>query len=144
MKGTLLDDHILNNKYTFKVAGQEVFIIEASEIEQEIKKVELPDDTASPSGRKSTAEMTISVPAHHEFDVNFMNAWWESCSGKQLPDRKRPCTLSNFSGTEAASYDLALDGVWPTKKQTTALELAGGGTMSVIKYTLSIDDVTEV
>jgi hypothetical protein len=144
MKGTLQPDHILNNKYEFKVGGFAITIVEASETSQSIKAVELPDDTASPSGRKSTSELTISVPAHHDVDVKFMNQWWTACSGKQLADRKRPCILTAFSGTEASNYTLLLDGVWPSEKTTGSLEMSGGGTMHVIKYKLSIDDVNEL
>jgi len=144
LKGVIQKDHIPANKYKLMVGVKEIIATSVSAIEQTLVTTDLPDGTRASSGRTEASECTVMIPAHHNGDIAFMQAWWHSGGandGPVLPTTYKPMTVIGTSGTGAVNRIDTCFGCFITGRTSSEYSMEDGGTMTVIEYTISIDRV---
>lgn len=142
MKGDIEPDHILDNRSKLTVAGVFEFTpIETGELSDEIKAVDLPDDTRGTGGRKKATQLTFKVPAHHEKLVAALRSWFAEGVGIVSPGYKKVVTLTVESGTGERVLVRNLFGCWLSKQVVMATSMQGDGQMMTIEFTMEIDEV---
>ena len=142
MKGDIQPDHILDNRCTINVAGLLEFSpVETGELSDEIKQVDLPDDTRGSGARKKATELTFKIPAHHTIERLALEGWFAEGVGVVSPGYKKVATLTVESATGQKTLIRNLFGCWLTKKVDSATTMSGDGNMQTIEFTMSIDEV---
>lgn len=143
MKGAIAPDHIGDNNYQFLVAGLlPLTAVEISGIDEELKTADLPDRTRASGGTRDPVEFDLMVPAHHDLEIAAMEVWYKEAQDPAvLPTYKKPCTLvmPRISGTGGRTYTLV--GVFVKGRGIPSMKMDGDGSMQVITYKMSADDV---
>jgi hypothetical protein len=143
MKGDIQPDHILTNRATLNVGGIFTFVpSETGELSDEIKMVDLPDDTRATGGRKKATEMTFKIPSHHTVDMLAVEAWRIAGVGIVLPGYKRMVVLTIESATGGNKLVRILFGCWISKRVDPATQMGGDGNMAETEFTMQIDEVS--
>ena len=146
LKGKVLEGHIPNNLFTMIViGGPPLTPTKVSGVEEELAVAELPDRTVASDGQTNATEVEIEIPTHHHLEQAFMELWFRESQEPVLPSYKKAVTLvmhSVMAGVLPRVYSLA--GVFPKMRKMPDLEMAGSGEMTVVAWTLSVDDVTPV
>ena len=142
MKGDIEPDHILDNRCTLNVSGLIEFSpIETGELSDEIKTVDLPDDTKGSGARKKATELTFKIPAHHSILKTALEGWFAEGVGVVSPGYKKVVTLTVESATGQKTLVRNLFGCFLFKKVDMATTMSGDGQMMTIEFSMSIDDV---
>lgn len=145
MKGAIQPDHIGDNKYEFQVLGLvPITATSIGELTETLKTVTLPDMTEASGGTTEPVKFDIEVPAHHDVEIAAMELWYQSCKDPVLPTYKLPCTLvmPRISGAGGRTYTLV--GTFITGRGIPAMKMDGDGTMQVIKYPMSCDNIVPI
>ena len=143
IKGVVDKDIIAGNEYTLTVDNVEIFCVSISSVEESMQVVELPDGTSASGGRtEGGIECSVSIPAHHVDDIAYMDAWWNSGKDPVPLSAYKVVTLQGRSKSGSKVMTDTCLGVFIKGRAGAEYMLEDGGTtMTVIEYTLSIDDV---
>jgi hypothetical protein len=141
LKGLILPDHAAKNKYTLSVNGMvDLTVTMHGNIEEELKTVDLPDNTKASGGDSNPVEFTFSIPLHHAVEVLALEEWWLECKNS-APTYKRPATLTYKTASETAVRSYFLDGMFLTKRNLPDSEMGNDGEAQLIEWTASADSV---
>lgn len=143
MKGEINPDHMPVNKFQFRVLGLiELTTTQISGIEEELNRVELPDQTAASGGTRPPGTFELKIPMHHDVEFVAMEAWYKEGQDPVSPTYKKPATLSHesLSGTRVRNFTLG--GLWVMKRVLPDLDKGNEGEMADVTYTLSYDNIT--
>ena len=143
IKGVIDKDIIAGNEFQLTVDNVDVLCTMISSIEESMQTVELPDGTSASGGRtEGGIETTVTIPAHSVDDVAYMDAWWASCKDPIPLSAYKTVTIQGRSKSGSKTITDTGFGVWVKGRKSAEYAMEDGGTvMTVIEYTLSIDDV---
>jgi len=143
MKGSLQNDHIAKNNSTLRVVGLPVdlTIVTHGAIEEELKMVDLPDNTKASGGDTNPVEFDFSIPMHHGKEEAACEAWYLEGKGPVLPTYKKPATLVYKSISGAFERNFALEGCFIIKRSLPEGDMSDDGEMQVTTWTLSADNI---
>jgi hypothetical protein len=143
LKGIIEGDHIPNNKFELNIIGLPAIVFtKVSGLESEIAAIELPDRTMATGGQRGATELVVEVPNHHSVEIAAMETWLSEGVDPVSPTYKKVGTLVQVSNTGNIRRGWAITGVWITKRKMSDMEMSDAGEMSVMEYTLKVDDVT--
>lgn len=144
LKGRIDEDHIPLNKYELAMIGLlvPVTITKLSGMETELPGVELPDRTVATGGQSGVSELVVEVPAHHTAEIFAMEAWLTEGKDPVTATYKKVGVLAMVSNSGAIRRSWTLTGAWNRKRKLPDMSFDDEGGMSVIEYTISVDDVT--
>lgn len=145
MKGVIDPDHIPVNKYTLKFLGfVDLTPVEISGLEDTLQTTDLPDRTRASGGNREMSECTIKLPMHHTVEQAAMEVWFRESQDPVSPTYKKTGTLimERISGSGDRSFTIV--GVFPSKRVLPDLEMANEGEMTVVEWTLSVDDIIPI
>ena len=140
LKGVIPKDIIAGNKFTINVDNTEILAVSISGIEETLEVAELPDGTAASAGRTGVSESTIVIPQHVTESKTFMDAWWLACKDPVQPGAYKNITVTGTSSTGAIVSTDTLLGVFIKGRKSADYSLEDGSTMTVLEYTVSVDD----
>lgn len=142
IKGQLKADHIPVSNYSLTVVGlPPLTITDLSGIEDELKTVELPDNTMASGGERTPNEFDVSLPTHHEVEELAMETWYQEGQHPISPTYKKEAILVMQSGSETMFRSFSLSGLFVKKRTLPDLEMGNDGEMAKTVWTLSFDDV---
>lgn len=145
LKGRIQPDHIPMNKYTLAIVGMPpLTITEIGSIETEVGAIDMPDRTKVSGGQASTSETEISIPNHHNAEFIAMELWFREGQDPVTATYKKGGVLSQISNSGANTRNWTVSGAWLTKRVVSEGSFENEGEMSVIKYTVSFDDVVSL
>lgn len=143
MKGAILPGHIPVNKYTLLMVGlPPLTVVEASGLEEELQKVEMPDRTVASGGNTAASEFTVMIPMHHSVEHGAMESWFAEGQDPVSPTYKKMGSLLMESvaiGGPIRTYELV--GVFVTKRKLPDLEMKNEGEIALVEWTLSVDQM---
>lgn len=141
LKGVIPKDIIAANKFTVAVDNVEILAVSVSGPDESLQTVELPDGTAASGGRTDPSESTIVIPQHATEAKLFMDTWWNSCKDPVQPTAYKNVTVIGTSSTGAQSATDTWIGAFIKGRKSAEYSLEDGTTMTVLEYSVSIDDV---
>lgn len=147
VKGALQPDGISKNNFRLTVVGilvPELTVVSLGSLEEEVKKVDLPDNTSASGGDTNPITTTFSIPLHHLTEVAACEAWMLEGKGPVSPGYKKAAILSYISISNTSSRDYALEGVWITKRVLPEGEMSDDGELQVVEYEVSIDSILPI
>lgn len=144
LKGRIQGDHIPMNKYELAIIGlpSTITITKLSGMETEIPAASLPDRTTATGGNTNPAELVVEVPAHHKAEIAVMELWLQEAQDPVSALYKKVGILAMVSNTGETRLSWSLKGAWCRKRKLPDMSFEDEGGMSVIEYTISVDDVT--
>ena len=142
MKGTIKVDHATTDKYTFAIIGlPPLTATKVSGLEEEIKKLELPDGTAATTGNTGSSEITIMIPNHHSVEIAAMELWKAEGKDPVSATYKKSGVVLEKTVSGKTSLVTSILGVWVTKSVGTDHEMKPDAEAAYTTYTLSIDTI---
>ena len=147
MKGAIQSNHIPVNKFLVSIEGIDVGLtpLEVSGTEEEILTVQLPDFTTASGGRRNPTEFTMTIPMHHESEVNVMEIWYNEATDPISPTYKKEVTIIMQNLQALADEELGRSfeyaGCFPKMRKIIDLDRSDDGEMATIEYTISVDQV---
>jgi len=140
-RGEIEKDQVNLNKFTLFVIGlPPIKFTETGELEQEIKKMVLPDGTARSTGITDPFDFPASMMMHHVIELAAMELWWVECQDPVMPTAYKPGTMIYKSASEALQLTLVLESLFLTKRK-----YPGGDTRSEeagkVEWTFSCDNM---
>lgn len=140
VKNLLGKDVIGANKFTFSVDNDDLLVVSVSGIEETLQVIELPDGTAASGGRTDVSETTVVVAQHTKASITFFDAWWALCQDPVPPAAYKNGTVTGNSSSGGVSATTTLISVFIKSRKSADYNLEDGTTMTVVEYTLSVDD----
>jgi hypothetical protein len=142
MKGAIEGKHIPQNSFVLSVVGlPDLTVVKMDGLEQELETIDLPDRTMASGGQTKTTEFKMSIPAHHDTEVNAMENWFRETKDPVSATYKKVGTLvqKDIEGTIRRTW--SLPGLFPKKRAGDDLDMENEGDMTVIEWTMNTDDV---
>lgn len=143
MKGKIQSDVMPINNYELLVPSVPIplTITEISGIEDTLNTTELPDKTVVTTGTRQATEVELTMPLHHILEQAAMEVWFKESQGAVSPNYKKTASLIHKSNTGLVLRTFTLVGMFPTKRKLPDLKMEDEGTMGMVVWTFSIDDV---
>jgi hypothetical protein len=142
MFGDISPDHIPTNKYQLMFLGvPPLTCTNISGLETELVTSEMPDRTIVSGGQQKATEFTIMIPEHHVVEQAAMEAWLIESTDPVLPSYKKVGTLLGISVSGNIIVSKQLVGVFPKKRTLPDREMINEGELSLVEWTLSVDQV---
>ena len=149
MKGTILADHYLKNRFTltFTPTGGSSTTISPVAVtgwDEEIDTVDLPDRTRASGGVSQPVDITVRIPLHHEQDILVMDKWWDECHGATVASTYKKSVILTHKKLSGATYAHTWNGAFINKRTLPDLEMENEGEEVEVEYGFSVDDIEEV
>lgn len=142
MKGQIQPGASYTSKFVLSFTdGPEMYVPRVGEVAIELAVAERPDKTMGSTGQRGTVETDIDIPAHHAVDVAYCERKIREAEAGTL-GHKTQAVFAQLGEGGAVVRSWAWRGVM--FRSRTIPEHSTGpddGTMSVITYGLTIDDV---
>ena len=140
VKNLLGKDVIGANKFTFSVDNDDLLVVSVSGLDETLQVIEFPDGTAASGGRTDPSETTVVVAQHTKASITFFDAWWEMCKDPVPPSAYKNATVTGNSSSGNESATTTMISVFIKSRKGADYSLEDGTTMTVVEYTLSVDD----
>ena len=145
LKHVLLPDHVPVNKWKLKVLGLiPLTFVKQSGIEEAIKRVELPDGTASSGGRTDPFDFEVEIPMHHTLERVAMEGWYTEGKDPVSPTYKKTGTLTHFSNSRLTTVSYTIYQMWLFNRTLPDLDLENDGELATVKFNASGDDLIPI
>lgn len=145
MKGEIQPNVITVNRYTLSILGiVDLTPVTITGIEDELETSKLPDRTVASNGQRKSTTFTMGLPAHHELEILAMEAWFIEGQDPITPTYKKTVSLTLTAITGTGSRNYTMTGVFPMKRGIPALALADEGTMAVLEWAMSVDNILPI
>jgi hypothetical protein len=145
MKGKIKNDHAPKNNWEMKVLGMpDLTITTQGNIEEELKTVELPDNTVASGGDTKPGEFQFSVPMHHKIEQVALELWYLEGQGPVSPTYKKPAVMTYKTIGDKIAAMYALEGCFLKKRGLPGTEMGDNGEMLVSEWTCSFDKASPI
>ena len=132
----------ITNTFAFAIlAASGVIFTRFGELSSEGAGAQLPDDTATPTGRIPPVTTDCSILAHHDADVAKMEAWYVACT-TGTPGHKQTGILSQLDAAGAPVRQWMCIGAICISRSIPEHDTSQDGDAAQLTYGLSIDRVT--
>lgn len=143
MKGEVLPDPAVINKFLFEVVGLPPFYArKAGPFTKELGKADAPDTTVHSSGRAMPGELTLETPMHHDIELVALDAWFLTCE-YGVPSYKRAAVVTIMAANNIPRRVFMLTGLWITKKEVPELDRTSDD-LAFVTWTCSYDDMQTI
>ena len=145
LKGKILKDVISGNNFVLLVGAKAILCTNISSIEETLQTIDLPDGTTASGGRTEVSEFSITVPAHHEVDVAFMDHWMRNGKSPVVPGAYRTVVVKGNANSGGPGRTDTCFGTHVVGRSSSEYSMEDGGTsMTTIEYTLRCDNVVHL
>jgi hypothetical protein len=142
MKGTLKEDHIGKNNSTITVLGlPPLTVVSHGSLEEELKTVDLPDNTTASGGDTNPVEFDFSLPMHHVKEDVACEKWYQEGKGPVSPTYKKPAVLAYRSGSGKLIRSYTLEKCYLSKRVLPEGEMGDDGEMQTTTWTMKVDNI---
>ena len=141
LKNTIAANHSPANKYDLSVAGLPKFTFtKVDGIEQEVKKVTMPDRTAASGGQSDPFDVKATLPLHHTAEVAAIEAWFKAGKDPVQAGYKKTGTMIYKAIDDTIVKSYSLEGMWVSKLKMPDVEMSNDGEAALVEVTFSVDD----
>jgi len=139
-KGVIDKNIIRGDNYKFVIGGEEYTLIMIGELSEELRVVNLPDDTNASGGRSQAIESEITIAEHMAKERNYFEDWWDQCRDPIPPTAYRNPAIVKYNNEGNIGTTDELTNMFLTGRTSAELSLEDGAeTMQVVTYKFSAD-----